>query len=122
MDVLFLAPPPSDNLTSPERIPLFTTVAEATPNFNEKAGDKIFSADDYKHKFTTASSNAAQPRFKLDLDKVHNAAIKREKAEEVQKKKIEVVRMNRHIAGTITVNNKFIKRQALKIKSAIECM
>jgi hypothetical protein len=54
---------------------------------------------------------------------VHNAALKREKIEEQQKKKLEVVRLNRHITTNNSGHsNKFIKKQALKVKSAIECI
>ncbi len=42
--------------------------------------------------------------------------------EEQQKKKLEVVRLNRHISPSNGPNNKFIKKQALKVKSAIECI
>lgn len=42
--------------------------------------------------------------------------------EEQQKKKLEVVRLNRHISTSSGPNNKFIKKQALKVKSAIECI
>ncbi len=134
--------PPLENLilTSPQRSIENSQKIQATPNFNQTESTlkkfipptQIIQSpppqillEEYRHKFTTqhaTQNNSQPPRFKLDLDKVHNAAIKREKEEEVQKKKLEVVRLNRHIAVNGQSSSKFIKKQALKVKGAIECI
>ena len=55
---------------------------------------------------------------------MHRDIAKREQLEERQKKKIEVMRLNKQVIskeGEMRATN-FIRKQALKVKGAIECI